>query len=249
MLESYRFLNRDQIKMLAIIAMTFNHIAHVLLVPGSVMFEVFEDIGYFTAITMCFFLLEGYRYTRSKKAYAKRLFLFALISEIPFLLAMGYFQMNVIFTLFICFLIFCVMDSSLVRRNLLVFGLVLTTIFCDWAILLAVAAVLFKKHEKEPRGIAVSYGIMFGIFWLMNIPGYALAGTGSSLFSGSAVLHGFFTALPIAVSGVATLVLYNGRKSEKCVQFNKWFFYIYYPAHLLLLWLIKVNVWHVLELH
>ena len=106
MLESCRVLNRDQIKMLAVIAMTFNHIAHVLLSPGSVIYEVFQDIGYFTAITMCFFLLEGYRYTHSRKEYGKRLLIFALISEAPFLLAMGYFQMNVIFTLFICFLIF-----------------------------------------------------------------------------------------------------------------------------------------------
>lgn len=248
-METYRVLNRDQIKMLAIIAMTFNHIAHVLLVPGTALFEVFEDIGYFTAITMCYFLLEGYRYTRSRKAYAKRLLIFALISEVPFLLAMGYFQMNVIFTLFICFLIFCVMDSGLAgwKRNLLILGLVLSTIICDWAVLLAAAAVLFKKHEKDPRGLAVSYGIMFAIFWLMNMLGYAPAG--GALFSGGAILHGLFAALPIAASGIATLVLYNGRKSEKYVQFNKWFFYIYYPAHLLLLWLIKVNIWHAIELH
>ena len=44
-METYRVLNRDQIKMLAIIAMTFNHIAHVLLAPGTALFEVFEDIG------------------------------------------------------------------------------------------------------------------------------------------------------------------------------------------------------------
>lgn len=239
MLESRRVLNRDQIKMLAIIAMTFNHIAHVLLTPGSVIYEVFTDIGYFTAITMCYFLLEGYRYTRSKKAYARRLLLFALISEIPFVLAMGYFQMNVIFTLFICFLIFCVMDSGLAgwQRSLIVLGLVLTTVICDWALLLAIAAVLFKRHEKDPRGMAFSYGVMFVLFWLMNIPGYAVS-TASPPFSGRVILHSFFAALGIAASGVATLVLYNGRKSEKYKKFNKWFFYIYYPAHLLTLWAI-----------
>ena len=63
---------------------------------------------------------------------------------------------------------------------------------------------------------------MFAIFWLMNMLGYAPAG--GALFSGGAILHGLFAALPIAASGIATLVLYNGRKSEKYVQFNKWFF-------------------------
>lgn len=249
-MDTYRVLNRDQIKMLAIIAMTFNHIAHVLLAPGSVLYEVFEDIGYFTAITMCYFLLEGYRYTRSKKAYAIRLLIFALLSEVPFLLAMGYFQMNVIFTLFICLLIFCVMDSGLAgwQRSLIVFLLILSTVICDWALLLAVAAVLFKKNENKPGGMALSYGIMFVLFWLMNIPGYAMTDTGLQ-FSICAAAHSFLAALGIAVSGVFTLVLYNGRKSEKYVKFNKWFFYIYYPAHLLLLWLINVNLWHTIELH
>ena len=105
MLETCKVLDRDQIKMLAIVTMTFNHIAHVLMEPGSVLYEVFVDIGYFTAVTMCFFLVEGYRYTHSKKGYAKRLLIFALISEIPFVLAVGYFQLNVLFTLLICFLI------------------------------------------------------------------------------------------------------------------------------------------------
>lgn len=154
MLSSCRVLNRDQIKLLAIITMTFNHISHVLMTPGSILAEIFEDIGYFTAVTMCFFLAEGYRYTRSKKAYAQRLLIFAFISQVPYVLAVGFFQLNVLFTLFICFLIFCVMDSSLsdLRKKLLLTGLVLFTVICDWAVVLAVAAILFKRNEGFALG-------------------------------------------------------------------------------------------------
>ena len=56
-------MNRDQIKFLAIITMTCNHIANIFLTPGTLLFEVMIDIGYFTAITMCYFLVEGYGYT------------------------------------------------------------------------------------------------------------------------------------------------------------------------------------------
>ena len=87
--KNFKILNRDQIKYLAIVLMTLNHIAHILMTPGTVVYEVFEDMGYFTSIIMCYFLVEGYFYTHSKRDYAKRLFLFALISEIPYLLAMG----------------------------------------------------------------------------------------------------------------------------------------------------------------
>ncbi|MDE7258355.1 MAG: conjugal transfer protein TraX, partial [Lachnospiraceae bacterium] len=34
------------------------------------------------------------------------------------------------------------------------------------------------------------------------------------------------------------LVLYNGRRAEKARNFSKWFFYLFYPAHLLILALI-----------
>ncbi len=125
--KNYKILNRDQIKYLAIVLMTFNHIAHILMTPGTVVYEVFEDMGYFTSIIMCYFLVEGYFYTHSKRDYAKRLFLFALISEIPYLLAMGYFQLNVIFTFLICFCILLLLDSRLnkIQKILSVLGLIL----------------------------------------------------------------------------------------------------------------------------
>ena len=66
-------MNRDQIKFLAIITMTCNHIANIFLTPGTLLFEIMIDIGYFTAITMCYFLVEGYGYTHDKKKYGERL--------------------------------------------------------------------------------------------------------------------------------------------------------------------------------
>ena len=46
-------LTRDAIKYLAIFTMLLNHIANVLLPENTILWEVFIDIGYFTAITMC----------------------------------------------------------------------------------------------------------------------------------------------------------------------------------------------------
>ena len=61
----WRVLNRDVIKYIAVTAMLLNHIANIFLVPGTLWYEVLVDIGYFTAITMCYFLVEGFRYTHS----------------------------------------------------------------------------------------------------------------------------------------------------------------------------------------
>lgn len=57
----WRVLNRDVIKYIAMTAMLLNHIANIFLVPGTLWYEVLVDIGYFTAITMCYFLVEGFR--------------------------------------------------------------------------------------------------------------------------------------------------------------------------------------------
>ena len=52
-------MNRDEIKYIAMFTMLLNHIANIFLEPGTLLFEIFVDVGYFTAITMCYFLVGG----------------------------------------------------------------------------------------------------------------------------------------------------------------------------------------------
>ena len=107
----YRILNRDAIKYIAMFTMLLNHIAQIFMAPGAFWTLVLTDVGYFTAPVMCWFLVEGYGYTRSKKRYGLRLAAFAALSELPFCLAfthgavLSYYGMNMIFTLLLCFLI------------------------------------------------------------------------------------------------------------------------------------------------
>ena len=56
----WQILNRDIIKYIAMITMLLNHIATIFLERGTALYVAFIIIGYFTAITMIYFLVEGY---------------------------------------------------------------------------------------------------------------------------------------------------------------------------------------------
>ena len=66
-----RGLSRDAIKYIAMFTMLLNHIAQIFMMPGLLQ-EALIDIGYFTAPVMCWFLVEGYGYTRSKATPARK---------------------------------------------------------------------------------------------------------------------------------------------------------------------------------
>ena len=153
-------MNRDQIKFLAIITMTCNHIANIFLTPGTLLFEVMIDIGYFTAITMCYFLVEGYGYTHDKKKYGERLLLFGVISFVPFCLAFGMVQMNMLCTLFLCFLILKVMEMSTLKweKWIVILILIFISLYSDWALLAPVFTILFAKSKGNRIKTAISFG-------------------------------------------------------------------------------------------
>lgn len=234
----WRVLNRDVIKYIAITAMLLNHIANIFLVPGTLWYEVLVDIGYFTAITMCYFLVEGFRYTHSRKQYALRLFGFGVVSQVPFSMAFAqngileFQDFNMMFTLFLCFCILLCIETIRNRflRGVLIVLLIFGSLFCDWALLAPVFTLLFawaggnRTRQKAAFGAAAPlYGGMAGL------------GSGQ-------VWEAVGCAVPILVSAFVILYLYNGRRAARGRTFYKWFFYAFYPAHLLVLGLLRLAV-------
>ena len=231
-------LNRDQIKYIAMFTMLLNHIANIFMEPGGFWTQVLMDIGYFTAPVMCWFLVEGYGYTHSKRQYALRLAGFAALSELPFCLAFShgtalqFYGMNMIFTLLVCFCILEVrqrMRPGPVRNTALA-GLVLLTVVIpsDWALMAPCYTLLFAWAKGSRRRTAQAFG------WAMVL--FAAV----SLLSQLGLLASLGGALGVGLAGFAILFLYNGKRAEKGRRFSQWFFYLFYPVHLLILGLIRV---------
>lgn len=236
-------LNRDVIKYIAMFTMLLNHIAHVMPLPGVFLRELFIDLGYFTAPVMCYFLVEGYHYTHSKKQYAMRLGVFALISEIPFCLAfttdgiIGFEGMNMMFTLLLCFFILLSMEriSNPVFKWLAVLALTLVSTCSDWAVLAPLFTVLFALAGKDREKIKTSFVVATVI---LGIDSFRI-GIGDYTPQMNLLLSAG-TMIGPALAGFAIVKLYNGKRMERGKAFSKWFFYLFYPGHLLILGLLRV---------
>lgn len=245
MMEKKRPFNRDVIKYTAIAAMLINHIANVFLEQGTGAYEIMVDIGYFTAPVMIYFMVEGYEYTRSKKRYVQRLLLFALLSQIPFCLAftkdgiLEFVAFNMLFTLLACFGIIHIVKTMPNHKyaRLWIAGLILLTCFSDWGGIAPLFAYLLAKAGKDSgqqKKVWISFALIFGVINFADSLG--------SIALWKCILHGALCAGAVLLAGVCSLYLYNGKRMKSGRRFSKWFFYLFYPIHLLVLGVLRLTI-------
>lgn len=231
--------NANYLKLIAIIAMTIDHAAD-LIFPGfpaqPVAFGL-HFIGRLTAPIMWFFVCEGYYYTRNVKKYMMRMFIFAVISHFAYCFAFGismipfkdsiFNQTSVIYPLFVAIVVLWIQDTELPLnkwlKKIIIFVLIWTAFPADWSCLAVLAIMdMYKKRGnlKKQMMAMIPYVAIYGIvsfFFVSKI--YAL------------VLFGVILVYPV-------LKLYNGEKGK--AGWMKWFFYIYYPAHLIIVGIIRL---------
>lgn len=238
-----KVLNRDAIKYLAIIFMLMDHVIQIFMERGTFQYNLFDALSHFTFITMSFFLVEGYQYTKSKKEYAKRIFLFALISQLPYALAfsgqklIAFITPNIFFTLGICFLMIWALDSvnKAVLKVLIVLLSVIICSFCDWTFFAPLFTLAFYWARGNKKRLVIAYIFAILLFGATNISGYLCSGNYVT-----ACMEFSLATCGIILSGICIVGLYNGKRMNIGKNFNKWFFYLFYPAHLLILGIIRV---------
>ena len=217
------------LKWIALATMYVDHFAAVIAGPwlgvSEQMYLVLRGIGRLAFPIFCFLLVEGYHYTHSKRTYALRLFAFALLSEIPFDLAIhgvlleGHGQ-NVFFTLCIGLLTIWGVDVLWQRQSTRVEG-VLLPLVCVVAGML-VAEVLHTD-----------YGTVGVLAIVLMYLGNRRSGVQGMTYGCVALLLSSWLEL-VALVDVALIRCYNGQRGRQ----RKGFFYVFYPAHLFLLYVL-----------
>ena len=200
--------------------------------------------GRLTAPIMAFLLTEGYRHTRNKKKYLARLFIFAGISQpIYFQFVYGnmpvskvdfFIHWNVLFTLALSLLVILLFDSQKIRNapSLILLSILISLAhFGDWSYLIpAWTIIFFCYYERDRRKMVILF--VLASITLQTLV-YAKQFDSFALFS---FQYGtLFALIPIT--------MYNGQRGNvRHKNLNRWFFYIYYPAHMILLLLIEIPI-------
>lgn len=221
-------LNRNQLKYLVVIAMVVDHTAWAYVPTASPLGQVMHFIGRLTGPTMAFFLAEGYLHTRSTERYALRLGIFALLSWIPFsLFAYGHWptkSFGVIYTLFLGLLAIWIWDRTNLPVQIkaaAVAVLCLMSHYGDWPVFDVLCPLLLVICRNEPRKKWLAFELICVVacvhyFMVTRPPERGLYHMGILLVP------------PLLRYG------YNGEPGSRR-PFHKWFFYVFYPAHLLAL--------------
>lgn len=243
-------LNAFHLKVIAIIAMLINHIVHGFDVSKP--FYIFGlVIGKLTFPIMAFLLLEGYKHTRNVKRYMGRLAIFWLISVVPFHLYFVYSPeyplSNGIFTLFnnifftllmgLMLIYFCENKKRRIPEIILVIIFALLTTFSDWGqIGVLIIYGFYKSKTQKSKAIFVPLISALLVTAILS-PAYFSA---ASIADKSSVLIEILSFLGVLLN-IPLLLAYNGERGPS-TPLIKWGFYIFYPLHLMILYIISLLI-------
>lgn len=212
-------ISQEGLKLIACLSMLVDHVGAVLL-PSVLWLRI---VGRIAFPIYCFLLVEGSDYTQNPTRYGLRLGAGMVLSEIPFDLALfgglTLGHQNVMVTLLLGYLAICMMKKG--RSTL-------TKLFL--ALPFAVLAELF---QADYGGMGVMLIVVFALVEAMpNYRLWQLLGLALICWQiGGLEIFGVLALVPIA--------MYRGEKRtySKAVQ---WAFYLFYPIHLMVLWLLSM---------
>lgn len=227
--------------------MTVDHIAWAMFdgYPSALLPLVMHIIGRLTCPIMCYFIAEGYHYTRNINKYTFRLFAFAFVSHFAYIFASNDFvdfksfipfyygnflnQTSVMWSLAWGLVMLRIADSKRIKsiyKVLLVILICIITLPSDWSCIAALCIMAIGTNRGDFRkqmSWMIFYVALYSLVYFFAIDKvYGVLQMG-------------------VVLSIPVIAMYNGKrgKNPKINKFMKWFFYIFYPVHLFVIGLIN----------
>ena len=224
-------LDTDFLKLVAILSMVVDH-------AGAVFFPqypVFRWIGRMAFPIFAYCLTVGMLYTHDIKKYLGRLGVFALVSQPFWILAFNsddiwgnLFNLNIFFTLLVS--LWTVWGFSQKKWWIFVAGLVITAaVNLDYSYTGIILMLIFYLCRQRP----VLGAALYTASYLPALWGGYLEDPLALVVGGHPIGFEIFALLSLPLIFLRT---HTG------VKINKWFFYWFYPAHLLVLFLLQLVV-------
>lgn len=184
-------------------------------------YYMFRMVGRIAFPIFAFLLVEGFKHTKDAKKYALRLAVFALISEIPFDLALqskviSFDYQNIFFTLAIGV---ATMQAYKWVEEKQIQNVVTRVLLWVLVVMAGMAAALILRTDYGALGVFV----MIGLYIFRESRFYQIAVIGLAFIQN---MTAWFSMLPI--------LIYNEKRGLNL----KWPFYIFYPVHLLVLFAV-----------
>jgi len=247
-------INSFALKLVAIITMTLDH-ASVIFLPDA--YFPLRLIGRMGFPLFAFMIAEGARRTKNAPKYMLRLLVFCFISEIPFDLCLisggsqvlEFGSQNVYFTLLLGLVaIWFIREFSGKTAFLRVIGPVLClcaawVINTDYCVQGVLTIILFYVFADKKKGVKIAgyfltfFVLCLGIYSLPDLyEAQGSIGAALSFFVHNPVSCIYFNPLEVpAFLSLPLVYFYNGRKGRNV---NKYVFYGFYPAHILILYAV-----------
>jgi len=200
----------EVIKYLAIISMIIDHTAIIFYDEN----EIMRFIGRFAFIAFSYLLAYNYRFhSKHHEQYKKRLLIFALLSQVPYSMIFGV-QLNIFFLLWFGLVMIDALEMIRTKDLVLYPTIIISTaIIVSWwegyfLFGVFIIPLFYYVHDKK----TVFYLLLLDILLLNFSIVYAIAGA------------------------LSLLVIYYIHSDIKFPRINKYFFYLFYPVHLITLY-------------
>ena len=261
-----KILSTNTLKVIAIIAMLCDHIPYLTEELKGHYYDspwfLMHAFGRITAPVFFYLLALGYRRTRDVNAYTVRLLVFAVISYVPYIwyfyfeapgLA-NFYEFNVIFTMLVGLLLLrALREVKYIPLKVILIALCFVCgYWCDYG-LYGLAMILVCDVARGSRGATVlglmAVMITYVYVRLGNIfPGEAGPFEYLGIIAGNPRIVHLFVVLGCQVLPLILIACHRvwderGAAAERKPGFlAKYGFYVFYPAHISILWLVRYYI-------